>query len=198
MRMPSTIAAVVFTGVLGGWTMPVWTAQSPGDAIAADIRKHLPEGWTCTLISEKGKMGHPHGLEEPLFRLDFVNSNVAFPGETGPVPPNLRLHFHANAERERILKTIEAERNYSWAIPTLFADTREYVVVTSPLWQNNDKVKIGNTTWGAGVYTEQANGAIAPLLQALKKYFDSRKQTSPASRASITSSERRPLAADGG
>jgi len=175
MRMSSRIAPVVVAFVLSGPISAVGTAQSPGEAVAADIRKQLPEGWTCTPISEKGKMGHPHGLEEPLFRLDFVNPNVAFTEEIGPVHPNLRLHFHASADRERILKTIEAERVYSWAIPTLFADTREYVVVTSPLWQNNNKVQVGNTTWGSGVYTEEANRLIAPLLQALKKYFDSRK-----------------------
>jgi hypothetical protein len=175
--MSSTIAAVVFAGVLWGWTMPVGTAQSPGEAIAADIRKHLPEGWTCTLISEKGKMGHPHGLEEPLFRLDFVNSNVSFTvDETRLVQPNLRLHFHASAERKHILKTIEAERVYSWVIPTLFADTKDYIVVTSPLWQNHYSTMVGTTTWGAGVYTEGANRLIAPLLRALKEYFGLRKQ----------------------
>jgi hypothetical protein len=174
--MSSTIAAVVFAGVLCGWTPPVGIAQSPGEAVANDIRKQLPDGWTCTLVSGKGKMGHPHGLEEPLFRLDFANSNVAFAVDgTRRVHPNLRLHFHARAERERILKTIEAEQAYSWAIPTLFADTRDYVIVTSPLWQNHYTTEVGGTTWGAGVYTEEANRAIAPLLQALKKYFDSRK-----------------------
>jgi hypothetical protein len=172
MRMSSTIAPVVFAGALCAWTIPVGTTQSPGEPVAADIRKQLPDGWTCTLISEKGKMGHPHGLEEPLFRLDFVNSSVAFTDEIGPVHPNLRLHFHASAERDRILKTIEAERAYSWAIPTLFADTREYVVVTSPMWQNHFTTRVGDTNWGVGVYTEEANRLIAPLLQALKKYFD--------------------------
>jgi hypothetical protein len=43
------------------------------------------------------------------------------------------------------------------------------------LWQNHYSTEVGNTTWGAGVYTEDANSLIAPLLQALKKYFDSRK-----------------------
>jgi len=174
MQMSSTIAPVVFAGALCAWTIPVGAAQSPGEAVAADIRKQLPDGWTCTLISEKGKMGHPHGLEEPLFRLDFVNSSVAFAEEIGPVHPNLRLHFHASAERDGILKTIEAERPYSWAIPTLFADTREYVVVTSPMWQNHFTTRVGDTNWGVGVHTEEANRLIAPLLQALKKYFDSR------------------------
>ena len=174
MRMSSTIRPVVLALALSGRAMSAATAQSPGEAVAADIRKHLPEGWTCTLISEKGKMGHPHGLEEPLFRLDFVNSTVTFADEAGPTHPNLRLHFHASAERQLILKTIEAERVYSWAIPTLFADTRDYVVVTSPLWQNTTRTKAGTTTWAAGTYTEGANRVIAPLLQALRKYFTSR------------------------
>jgi len=176
MRIPFTVAAVVFASVLIGWATPVGTDQSLGEVAASDIQKHLPEGWTCTLVSEKGKMGHPHGLEEPLFRLDFVNLNVTFAvdGQTRLVNPNLRLHFYASPERERILKTIEAERIYSCAIPVLFADAKDYVVVTSPLWQNHYSTKVGNTAWGAGVYTEEANSLIAPLLQALKKYFESR------------------------
>ena len=180
MRIPSAVSGVVFASVLLPWAVSVTTLQSPGEAAAADIRKSLPVGWTCTAVSEQGKMGHPHGLEEPLFRLDFVNTNLTFsvddgPGQTRLVHPNLRLHFHASAERERILKTIEAERIYSWAIPVLFADTKDYVVVTSPLWQNHYSTQVGGTTWGAGVYTEEANRLIAPLLEALKKYFDSRK-----------------------
>lgn len=106
--------------------------------------------------------------------------SLAFPveneaGQAKLVHPNLRLHFHVSAERERILKTIDAERIYSWAIPVLFADTKDYIVVTSPLWQNHYSTTLGNTTWGAGVYTEEANRLIAPLLQALKEYFSVRK-----------------------
>jgi hypothetical protein len=170
--MPSPIAAVVLAGVLFGSTLGVAGAQSPGEAVAAEIRKHLPEGWTCTLIAETGKMGHPHGLEEPLFRLDFVNPTVAFTvDETKRVHPNLRLHFHPSAERARILRTIEAERFFSWAIPVLFADTRDYVVVTSPLWQNHYTEQVGTATWGVGVSTSEAVLLIAPLLQVLKKYL---------------------------
>ena len=106
--------------------------------------------------------------------------SLAFPveneaGQAKLVHSNLRLHFHVSAERERILKTIDAERIYSWAIPVLFADTKDYIVVTSPLWQNHYSTTLGNTTWGAGVYTEEANRLIAPLLQALKEYFSVRK-----------------------
>jgi hypothetical protein len=46
---------------------------------------------------------------------------------------------------------------------------------TSPLWQNHYSTTVGNTNWGAGVYTEEANRLIAPLLRVLKAYFDSRK-----------------------
>jgi hypothetical protein len=75
----------------------------------------------------------------------------------------------------RILETIEAEKLDSWAIPVLFADTSDYVVVTSPLWQNHYTTTVGDKAWGAGVYTDDANRLIAPLLHALKEHFDSRK-----------------------
>ena len=177
--------------ILALFTVIVWlyagagaAPQAPAERVAADVQKQIPQGWNCILISEKGKMGHPHGLEEPLFRLDFFNTNLAFREETKPgdvefVHPNLRLHFHDIAERERILKTIEGERVYSWDIPILFAETKEFIIVTSPLWQNNYTEKKGDATWVAGVGTQDANKAIAPLLEALRRYFDATKR--PAS-----------------
>ena len=155
--------------------------RSTADGVAAEIQNQIPQGWKCILVSEKGKMGHPHGLEEPLFRLDFVNTNLAFREETKPgkvdlVHPNLRLHFHVIAEREQILKTIQRESVFSWDIPILFAETKEYIIVTSPSWQNQHTEKTGDATWGAGVYTEDANKAIAPLLEALRRYFDGTKR----------------------
>ena len=148
--------------------------------VAAEIRKLLPAGWKCMLISEKGKMGHPHGLKEPLFRLDFISTNVTFPAEIRrgkylDVNPNLRLHFHAISEREEVLKTIRAERFYSWAVPIMFAESKDYIIVTSPLWKNHYTEEVGETTWATADSSDAANKAIAPLLVALKKYVDARK-----------------------
>jgi len=149
---------------------------SRAERITADIQKRLPDGWTCTLISEKGKMGHPHGLGEPLFRLDFINTNLTFnaaekKGQNKPAHPNLRLHFHDIAEREHVLQTIEAEEIFSHDIPVLFIETKEYVVVTSPLWVNFVEMEIG----AAGVHTEEASEELAPLVKALRKYFETTK-----------------------
>jgi hypothetical protein len=149
---------------------------SPAEHVAADIQKQLPQGWTCTLISEKSKMGHPHGLDEPLFRLDFINTNLTLKdeiwnGESKTIHPNLRLHFHNIAEREHVLQTIEAEKWYSWPTPSLFAETKEYVIVTSSFWQNH----VAYPTYESVVSTKEANDAIAPLLTALRAYFAAKK-----------------------
>ena len=177
--LPVGLIVAVAT-VAGGSALSAQSGQKPqsaAESVAAAVRTHLPDGWTCTLIAEPGKMGHPHGLEEPLFRLDFENPATTFrddigSGTTRMVHPNLRLHFHAIADRERILRTIEAERVYSWDIPTLFAETGEYMIVSSPLWQNNNATTVGELRpRGSGVYTEEAHRAIAPLLAALKNHF---------------------------
>jgi hypothetical protein len=165
MKMSSNLLAVLFTAIV----LKCATEASPAEDVSSDIQKHLPNGWSCTLISEKGTMGHPHGLAEPLFRLDFTNANLVFQAEAvkgqqyEPIHSSLRLHFHAKAEREAVLKTIKAEQLYSWDIPILFAETQDYLIVTSPGWQNH------------GVYTAAANDVIAPLLQALKRYCDAKK-----------------------
>ena len=118
------------------------TAPPTADAVAAEIQRAMPKGWTCTLVKEKGKMGHPHGLCEPSFRLDFVNKVATFRdtfgGQTQDVHPNLRLHFHPIGERDRVLKTIQAESIMSWDIPVLFAETKDYIVVTSVVEELHD------------------------------------------------------------
>lgn len=126
-------------------------------AFVAGIRRVLPKGWQCTLIEEPGKMGHPHGLDEPLFRIDFVNPAESF--ETRH--PSLRLHFHSIKDKASILKTIERERVYSWVIPVYYAETKDYLIVTSPAWINE------------GDYHDTPRRLVAPLDEALKAHFRS-------------------------
>ena len=180
MKIALSIFVVAFVAIISEYAADAQTSQSQAEAVTADIQKHIPDGWTCSFISEKGKMGHPDGLEEPLFQLDFINTNLIFQfkigsGQSRPVHPNLRLHFHSSANREQILKAIKSHGGDNAYPPILFAETKEYLVVFTPIWQNNSSEKIGDTTWGVGNYTEDANKVIAPLLQALKKYFDAKK-----------------------
>lgn len=113
------------------------------------IQNILPQGWTYTIINESGKMGHPHGLEEPEFRIDFVYSNDA------EINPYLRLHFHNISEKEEILSIIEQQKIFSWDIPTYFIETKDYIIVTSPLCNQ-------------GRQTEE----FQTLEKALKDYFE--------------------------
>jgi hypothetical protein len=127
----------------------------------AGIQAVLPKGWECTVLSEPGKMGQPHGLGEPLFRLDFTNPNESFEFERMPnqrqrVHPSMRLHFHAIQDKQRIMKVIAAEAVFSWDIPIYFSETKDYLIVTSPPWING------------GCYTAEARKLIAPLEQAIK------------------------------
>jgi hypothetical protein len=155
-------------------------ALPSGQSVAAEIQKELPEGWSLTLIDEKGKMGHPHGLEEPLFRIDFVNTNVVI-RESGTVQgtnavssvhPNLRLHFHSQADRDQTLEIIEKEKIFSWDIPTLFGETKDFVIVGSPMWHNRFQTSFGS----GGDFSAEANKALHPLLEALRKYVDAHKK----------------------
>jgi hypothetical protein len=155
-------------------------ALPSGQSVAEEIRKELPDGWSLTLIDEKGKMGHPHGLEEPLFRIDFVNTNVVIKearqmngtNATTSFHPNLRLHFHSQADREQTLKVIEKEKIFSWDIPTLFGETKDFVIVGSPMWHNRFETGFAS----GGDFSAEANQAIHPLLEALRKYADAHKK----------------------
>jgi hypothetical protein len=157
-------------------------ALPSGQSVAAEIQKELPEGWSLTLIDEKGKMGHPHGLEEPLFRIDFVNTNVTIsigqlPGTSATlsIHPNLRLDFHSQADRDETLKIIEKEKIFSWDIPTLFGETKDFVIVGSPMWHNRYK----NDFTSGGDFSAAGNRALHPLLEALRKYVDIHKRKKP-------------------
>jgi len=146
------------------------------EIVVAAIKKSIPKGWTCTVIIEKGKMGHPPGLEEPAFRLDFVNTNLTFhgevlPGGARPTYANFRLHFHDRSERDGILKIVGPTPATSGDNPIVFGETKDYILVSSPSWQNYFVAgKFGRGNWGGGSRTEEANKAVAPLLDALKAY----------------------------
>lgn len=163
--------------------------EKEGNSIAtlvAGIKAILPKGWECSVISEPGKMGHPHGLEEPLFRVDFINQQESFqadglPREKRRLHPSMRLHFHRIQDKQRIMKVIEAERLYSWDIPIYFSETKDYSIVTSPPWINQ------------GWYTDEARKLIAPLEQALKAQATT--QPSDATRGDVVPSPIERLAA---
>jgi hypothetical protein len=125
------------------------------------IHSVLPEGWEMKLISANTKP--PHGLGEPLFRLDFTDTVNKFSQtttmESYQVSPSLRLFFYDIAEKEAVLAVIEDEKIYSWDVPDYYAETADYIIVTSPIYINS------------GWYTEEATAFYTPLESALKKYF---------------------------
>lgn len=100
--------------------------------------------------------------------MDFRNPQESFSFAAGPGKaerrcPSLRLHFHPIANKPKIMATIEAESLYSWDIPIYYAETADYLVVTSPGWING------------GVYTDEAQKLAAPLQKALKAFFQEGK-----------------------
>jgi hypothetical protein len=131
------------------------------DSLIAGMKDALPAGWEMRVIGQKGAMETPHGLDEPVFRIDLVNHAVQFDDGAGrKIYPSLRLYFYEIAQRDTVLKAIENEKLYSWDIPDYFAETAEYIIVTSPLYINS------------GHFSEEAMGLFQPLQKALKDYFN--------------------------
>jgi len=124
------------------------------------IQEVLPDGWEMELIDRKGAMGHPHGLNEPLFRINFVDRTHQFKDLGGRAHfPSLRLYFYDLHEKDAILETIKREELYSWDVPDYFDETTEYIAVTSPLYING------------GCFSDEAMSLYEPLDKALKGYF---------------------------
>ncbi len=123
------------------------------------IQSVLPEGWKLRVIDWEGGMDPPHGLNEPLFRVDFIDPTHEFENQGGMRYPSLRLYFYDIQEKDTVLKTIEQEKMFSWDVPAYFDETTQYIIVTSPLYING------------GVFTDQAMKLYSPLETALKNFF---------------------------
>jgi len=125
------------------------------------VKNTLPTGWEMMLIDRKGAMDPSHGLDEPVFRIDFIDRTHRFNDAGGrTVFPGTRLYFYDINQRDAILKIIEKEKIYSWDIPDYFDETDGYIIVTSPLYING------------GHFSADAMALYEPLEKALKDYFN--------------------------
>jgi hypothetical protein len=133
-------------------------------ALVSQIRNELPSGWVCTVVNQDGQKGHPHGLDEPLFRADFTNPQQVFEAPKGKnraikLNPLIQLYFYDIHSKAHTIKVIREESRYSWNIPIYFGETDKYIVVTSPSYVNH------------GVFTEDAKKTIWETWKVLRKHI---------------------------
>jgi hypothetical protein len=132
------------------------------DTFISSIRNDLPAGWKCIVIKQDGKKGHPHGLEEPLMRIDLSSPGPSFQRTKGAgreLSPLIQLYLYDIADKSHVQEVIKKERLYSWDIPIYFGETEEYFIVTSPLYVNH------------GVFTEEAKQTIRPIWKVLRQHI---------------------------
>ena len=159
------VALLALLCIVAGCTSQATSPRE--DALISEICAELPQGWTCTIEQASARKGHPHGLEEPLFRTDFTNPHKAFEspfaGVRKKLNPIIQLYFYDIASKAHVMEVIEKEREHSWDIPIYFGETEKYIVVTSPAYVNY------------GVFSEDAKKAIRPMWQALRKRIDNKE-----------------------
>jgi hypothetical protein len=116
------------------------------------------------VIHKKGEKGHPHGLGEPMMRMDLSSPEQSFPNTKGArrktLSPLIQLYLYNIADKPYIQEVIMKERPFSWDVPIYFGETEDYVVVTSPPYVNH------------GVFTEEAKKKIRPMWDALRKHIE--------------------------
>ena len=137
-----------------------------GDALISNIHGNLPDGWECTVEKTDGQKGHPHGLKEPMFRVDITNPNEIIPDRPNKKRPSIQLYFYQIDSKPLVMKIIKEQAPHSWDIPIYFGETEEYVVVTSPSYVNH------------GVFTEEAKRTIRPAWKVLRKYIECKEDKS--------------------
>lgn len=143
------------------------TCRKPDeDALVSRIRKDLPSRWQCRVITQEGEKGHPHGLDEPLMRMDLSSPEESFASiegaRTKTLSPLIQLYVYDISDKPHVQKVIQEERLYSWNIPIYFGETEDYIVVTSPAYVNY------------GVFTEEAKKTIRPMWNVLRKHIPNR------------------------
>ncbi|MCD4777105.1 MAG: hypothetical protein K8S15_13795 [Candidatus Aegiribacteria sp.] len=130
-------------------------------SLANRMQDSLPDGWECTIVDQDGHKGHPQGLDEPLFRVDFINPDVLFDADRRiGLNPTIQLYFYDINSKPDVMKVIGEQSLYSWDIPIYFGETEEYIVVTSPAYVNH------------GVFTEEAKNTIRPIWNALRIHIE--------------------------
>ena len=133
------IGIIIITILISGCTgkVPEELSEEKLGNEVLNIGEGIPNGWSYTVIAEEGKMGSPHGLEEPVIRVDFINQNEELEnfGTTKKYNPSLRLYFYNIAEKQEIIEIITGESVYSWCIPIYFDETNKYIIVTSPCYK---------------------------------------------------------------
>jgi hypothetical protein len=169
MILKRIIPVSIILGLSSGFIL---AAEPHGkDEINSRIHRNLPQGWVFSIIDEIGKKGHPHGLEEPLFRVDYSNPHVVFEDpkandRTEKTSPELQLFFYDIKDKDRIMKVIASEKIYSWNIPIYFGESDELLIVTSPSYVNH------------GIFTEKAKKAIYPIWKTIRLYFPNKEDIS--------------------
>ncbi|MBN2074271.1 MAG: hypothetical protein JW762_01845 [Dehalococcoidales bacterium] len=135
----------------------------------AGIHEILPLGWEMMLTTQES-MQPPHGLGEPLFRLDFTDTinkfNVEHGIESIDISPGLRLVFYDIDDKQLIMDIIETEKIYSWDIPQYYDESLLYIAVTSPVYINS------------GFHDDEVMKYYEPLEKALKSYFAEERNSS--------------------
>ena len=143
-------------------TVPARIPKQP-EAILSDLRKILPEDWTCQLVLKPGAVGlGTLPSVDPLFCIEFTNpeelSSEIYPLDKPPPPPTLRLYFLPadGSEKEQFE---EKSKLRPW-LYLAFAETPDYLVLISPT-----KISVDQD---GGPYLIRC---IAPLGRALTNYF---------------------------
>lgn len=127
------------------------------------INEGLPKGWQSELIIENEIVGNLKGLEEAIAKINFINIQEKMASSKDRwFNPTLVLYFYNIKEKDRILEVIKVESIYSSNIPIFFDETKNYIILTSPLYVNAGHVKEG----------AELN---QPLSKSLKTFFNKYK-----------------------
>lgn len=140
-----------------GWNYSV-TQNFRGEVIPAS-------GFGKIITQNSEELTVHHGLWKPVAIVNFINPNKEIEyyqdvKTDKKYNPSLQLNFYNVTEKQRIMEIIDEEKLYSWCVPVYFAETKKYIIVTSPCYINS------------GIFTEEAKNYYSPLEKSLKEYFD--------------------------
>lgn len=128
----------------------------------AALKENVPENWdvtvrvdqfsseTTTILTEK-----PKYVALFINRVDVLSDTVC----DGLLYPSLILNFYPVAQKESVVDSIESIHFYGECMPFIYAETNEFIAITSDCFKNH------------GCIARESQTSLVPLNVALKEYF---------------------------
>lgn len=124
-----------------------------------DFCSIAPLEWECEIIKDNFNTNDiPQNMDLPIAIIKYKIQDRGFIGYSNKkITPSLTLDFYPIAKKNELISFIKSQRMYSWCIPIYYGETKDFVIITSPCFNNFKHL------------SDEVNASINNLQNGLKK-----------------------------